>query len=248
MTMRKIFMLTMCASLLLMFVQCKGKKGAPGSEASNGDSTGTAEKYAVCIWDRASMKDAPDEKGKWLTSINLGEKCTYLDDSKEVTTGNKTVTYYKIKLQDGKEGWAQSDFVILESRPAVFVQTTDLYSRPDLLTKSSNTFSKMDIVAVKSTQSGFVEVKGKRKGGKWIESGWVKEANLSFEDVDIAVAKFAGKALEITDKAKRAEAINTIIGNADFKGSVFINELNGTLSSDLEMKETSIDTSTVRGQ
>ena len=83
----------------------------------------------------------------------------------------------------------------------------------------------MDIVAVKSEQSDFIEVVGKRKAGKWIETGWIKPANVSYIDVDIAVAKFGAKALEITDRQKRNAAINEVINNADYKSSVFINTL-----------------------
>ena len=137
--------------IAVMLINCSGNKNNPGS-GSNGDSTVTEANYAVCIWDKTPLKETPDEKGKWLASLSLGEKCTYMDDKKEVNIGTKDVTFYKIKLQDGKEGWAQSDLIILNSRPATFIQNADIYSRPDLLTKTPNKFSKMDIVAVKSTQ------------------------------------------------------------------------------------------------
>ncbi|HEY4789156.1 MAG TPA: SH3 domain-containing protein, partial [Bacteroidales bacterium] len=180
---------------------------------------------AVCIWDKISLKESPSDKGKWLASLSLGEKCTYLDDSKEDNSGKKPVTYYKVKLQDNQEGWVQSDFVILKSKPATIIKEAEIYSRPDLLTKSNKTFSMMDIVAVKSEQGDFIEIVGKRKAGKWIESGWVKSSTVSYADVDIAVAKYGGKALEIPDRQKRNSALNEIINNQDFKSSVFINTL-----------------------
>jgi len=241
--MKKILNFTLLASLLIfVIISCTGKKGASGPDNSDMDSTGTDELYAVCVWDRTPVRDAADDKGKWLASLNLGEKCTYLDDSKEVTSGTKTVTYYKIQLLDGKEGWVSSDLIVLNSRPATFIQNADVYSRPDLLTKSANSFSKMDIVAVKSTQNGFAEVIGKRSAGKWIETAWIKEANLTFEDVDIAVAKFTVKALEITDKTKRREAIDNILNNSDFSSSVFINQIKDMITAEDEILENPIDT------
>jgi hypothetical protein len=230
-------------SLLFIATALFGCKGGNGSGTGSASDSSGAEQFAVCIWDKAILKDAPEEKGKYLTSLSLGEKCTYLDDEKEDNSGAKPVKYVKIKLQDGKEGWANSDLVIINSTPAVFVQNTEMYSRPDLLTKTGKSFSKMDIIAVKSTQNDFVEVVGKRKDGKWIETGWVKPANLSYTDVDIAVAKFAGKALAIEDNAKRLEALNEIINNSDLKESVFINELAGIVSADQDIETAPVDTS-----
>ena len=186
----------------------------------NSENTG-----AVSIWDNISLKETPDEAGKWICSISIGEVLTYLDESKDDNSAKKPVKYYKVKLKDGKEGWAQSDFIILNSKPAAVTDDIEIYSRPDLLNKTNKTFSKMDIVAVKSEKDGFIEVEGKRKGGKWIESGWLKGKSLSYDAVDIAVAKFASKALEITDIKKKEEAINEILKNSDFKSSIFIPSL-----------------------
>ena len=227
----KLFALLFLASLIF---GCKS--GQESGTSSSTDSTeNSTVSYAVCIWDKASLRDNPEEKGKWLASLSLGEKCTYLDEEKEDNSGTKPVKYYKLKLQDGKEGWVNSDLVVLNSTPAAFIQDADIYSRPDLLTKTGKSFSKMDIVAVISTQNDFVEVKGKRKDGKWIESGWVKPSNLSYKDVDIAVAKFACKALAIEDAAERTKAINDIIDNSDLQESVFIDQLKGIVNADQEM-------------
>ena len=202
-------------------MSCKSKT----PQASAGATIQDSPAVTVCIWDKVSLKESPSDKGKWLASLSLGEKCTYLDDSKEDNSGKKPVTYYKVKLQDNQEGWVQSDFIILKSKPAVFVKDAEIYSRPDLLTKTNKSFSIMDIVAVKSEQGEFVEVAGKRKAGKWIETGWIKPANVSYTDVDIAVAKYGSKALEISDRQKRNAALNEIINNSDYKSSVFVNTL-----------------------
>ena len=82
-------------SLAILLFGCKG-----GQKSGTGiamDSI-TNVPYAVCIWDRASLKESPDDKGKWLASISLGEKCTYLDAEKEDNSGTKPVKYVKIKM------------------------------------------------------------------------------------------------------------------------------------------------------
>lgn len=215
---------------LVVFFSCKGKEGQ-----SNEDSIAKVEEiknvtYAVCVFDRASLKESPEEKGKWLEAISLGEKCEYLDDAKEDNSGAKPVKYYKIRLQGGKEGWVQANLITLNSKPAALNQDADVYSRPDLLTKTQKKFSKMDIVAVTSTQGDFVEVTGKRRDGKWIETGWIKSTNVTYADVDIAVAKYGSKAIAITDETKQIEAIQEIVNNTDFSNSIFIAELNNIIN------------------
>jgi hypothetical protein len=214
--------LTMLILLIGFLVSCKTKNP---QAANTGATTVVSPAMAVCIWDKVSLKDSPSDKGKWLAALSLGEKCTYLDDSKEDNSGKKPVTYYKVKLQDNQEGWVQSDFVILNSKPAAIVKETEIYSRPDLLTKTNKTYGIMDIVAVKSEQGDFIEIAGKRKAGKWIESGWVKSVNVSYADVDIAVAKYGSKALEISGRQNRNTALNEIINNPDYKSSVFISSM-----------------------
>ncbi len=198
------------------------------SSCSSGGSTqsGTSDQ-AVCVWDNVSLKSAPSEDGKWVCGISIGEIVTYLDDSKEDNSEKKTIKYYNVKLKDEKEGWVQSDFIVLNSKAGAIVDDSEIYSRPDLLNKTGNYFSKMDIVAVKSEKDGFIEVVGKRKNGKWIETGWLKNKSITFDPIDIAVAKYGRKAIDISDINKRNEAIREIVNNPDFSNSIFLSSLPG---------------------
>ena len=173
---------------------------------------------AVCVWDKLSVRETPGEKGKWLTSLSVGESLTHLGADSVI--GNKN--YSKIALNDGKEGWTRTDLIVIDAKPAVLVNDTDIYSRPDLLTKSDKKFAMMNIVASMNTQDSWHEVKGKRTGGTWVDQGWVKGTNLSFEAVDIATAKFALKALEIEGDNEKLEALNEILDNVDLSNSNFI--------------------------
>jgi hypothetical protein len=212
----------LCLIVLLFTAYCLSgcKNGSSGS-----NSLGVSESDAVCVWDNVSLKEAPTESSKWLSSISIGEKVTYLEETKDDTSGKKSVTYYKIKLKDDKTGWALSDFIIVGSKPAVISTDVELYSRPDLLTKTGKMYKAMDIIAVKSEQNDFLEISGKRQEGKWIETGWIKNNGISYSDIDIAVAKYARKALDIADSKKRADAIKEIVNNPDFSGSIFISTL-----------------------
>lgn len=187
----------------------------------------------VSIWDKVSVRATPSGEGKWLTSLSLGESLTFLN---EEGTDEDGKIYYKIRLNDGKEGWVRSEFIVTDGKAAVFINDSDLYSRPDLLTKSSNKFSKMDIIAVKQTQDDWVEVTGKRSEGKWIDSGWIKASNISFEPVDIAMAKFAKPAIEEADINSREEKLEEILANVDLSSSVFVPDVKDALDQ-IKMSE-----------
>ncbi len=214
---------------------CSTPNGKTGLEDDNDTETAVSvaktpenevakELAAVSIWDKVSVRETPDQKGKWLTSLSIGETLVFLNERKsDATDDNKE--YMKVRLNDGKEGWTRSDFVIPEAQAAVFIEETYVYKRPDLLTKSGDAFSQMDIVAVIETQDDWLKVKGKRSEGKWIDEGWIKASNLSLEAVDIATAKFSKAALANEDEAKRQTAILDIVGNNDLSSSVFIADL-----------------------
>lgn len=207
---------------IVLLFSCKGKKNT-STENLQEETVNTIK--AVCIWDKVSVREIPSKDGKWLTSLSLGEKCTYLNEEKEEIDGNRIYKYLKIELQDGKQGWVQSDFIVIDGVPGVVINDAPVYNRPDLLTKTDKFFSKFDIVGVSSSQNDFYEVKGKRKNGKWIEIGWVKKSNISLSDSDIALAKYAAKALSIEDPVKRKEAIKEILNNPDFTYSIFLEDL-----------------------
>lgn len=207
---------------IVLLFSCKGKKNT-STENLQVETVNTVK--AVCIWDKVSVRETPYKDGKWLTSLSIGEKCLYLGEEREEVDGNRIYKYLKIELQDGKKGWVQADFIVIDGVPGVVINDAPIYNRPDLLTKTDKFFSKFDIVGVSNSQNDFYEVKGKRKNGKWIETGWVKKSNISLSDSDIALAKYASKALSIEDPVKRKEAIKEILDNPDFTYSIFLEDL-----------------------
>lgn len=246
------------STLCVVLMACGSQKNeqeattVSASDTVNATAVDTApasnEVSAVGIWDKVSVRATPSDDGKWLTSISLGESLTYLGE--EAKDSNDKI-YYKIRLNDGKEGWARHEFVVPEAKPAVFINESDIYNRPDLLTKSDKKFSKMDIIAVKQTQDDWVEVTGKRTGGKWIENGWVRTNNVSFESVDIAMAKFAKPALETEDVDARIKKLEEVLANVDLSSSAFVvdikealDELKLNTQAQEEVESTEIDEDT----
>jgi len=217
---------------IAILFSCKSKKSSKEKE-----EVITIIRNAVCIWNNIGLRETPSKDGKWITSLSIGEKCYYLEEEKEVNEENKIVKYLKIELKDGKSGWIQSDFIFVDGVPGVFINDAPIYNRPDLLTKTDKFFSKFDIVGIGRNQDDFYEVKGKRKNGKWIETGWVKKSNISLSDSDIALAKFAVKALSIEDPIKRKAAIKEILDNPDFTYSVFLEDLRKEFTKESDVEE-----------
>lgn len=211
------------ALVFVTIVNCGGSSTTEATASSTPTETeeaAPAVQEAACIWDNVAVRDTPSDKGKYLTAISIGEMITFVPEEKD--TADKFV---KIRLNDGTEGWAKKDFVILDATSHVFINDADVYSRPDALTKGDKKFSKYDIIAVISTKDDFAEVKGKRSEGKWIETAWVKKSNLSPQKLDIASAKFIKKALGAAEDEAKAKGLEDILNNADLSGSAFLTDL-----------------------
>lgn len=181
---------------------------------------------AVCIWDNIFIRESPSQKGKTITRISVGESLFYL--GKDTTVDKRAYAF--VKLNDGKEGWALKNFIVNDAKPAVVMTDISLYSRPDLLTKLDKPFKMMDIVSSIEVQGDWMKIKGRRSGAKWMDEGWVKSNNISFDAIDIAVAKFGLKALAIEEGAEKIDALNEIINNPDLSNSKFIETLTAALS------------------
>jgi len=212
-------------SVLLISSCGKGNKAAdsddPVEETPDAVLSQGEEAPAVSVyWSNLSLRDEPVKDGKYLTAVKLGEKMTYLGLTAR-DSANKT-DYIKVRLMDGKEGWAQSSLIVINGDPAVLIKDAEIYSRPDLLTKTDKAYSKMDVVAVIQSQGEWIEVKGKRKEGSWVESGWIKPINISYESVDIAVAVFTSNALAKKTAEEQIEGLEDIVKNSDLSTSELI--------------------------
>jgi len=175
---------------------------------------------SVCVWDKASVRMEPLKKGKWLSSLVLGEKVSWLGQT-SIDSSDKNRKYELVRLSDGKEGWVSEYVIAIDAKPAAVKKKTAIYMRPDLMTASSKSFNAMDLVAVIKTEKDWVEVVGEQKKKK----GWLKTNSLSLQDVDITVSLLTIKALAEKTSDKRSSKIGDIINNSDLAGSAFINNL-----------------------
>lgn len=197
------------------------------------------ESPAVCVWNKLSVRETAGAKGKYKTTIYLGEKVTYKGITKKDTSQKKAVEYAKIELADGTIGWADMRFLAINANAFVFIQGSKLYKRPDILTATSKTFNKMQFVAVTETKDEWSKIKGIASKDKWFSEGWVKTTNLTDSEIDVSVAILASRALNNNDKEKKIKALNEIIDNKDLQSSIFIDNIKETIG-----KLNEIDTET----
>ena len=239
--MKKIFIAI--AAVTFLTVGCKDDKKSSTSTTETTEKTQEAKvetkKEAICLLEKLSVRETPKAKGKWITSMSLGEKITLTGE--EVTDAASKKLYYKVRLTDGKEGWTRASFLGVNGKVAALLQDASVYKRPDLLTKTDKVYSAMDIIAVLETQDDWIHVKGKRAKGEYIEEGWIKSANITTSQVDIAVAKFASMAIGKGDMTQKITALKEIVGNNDLSSSAFINTLKEKIT-DYESRNQKIDT------
>lgn len=197
----------------------------PGSEADKKEGTvpEIVESPAVCIQDGMAMRVKPDQQSKWMSSISLGEKVTWLGLTR--TDSVKNWDYYKVRLVDNKEGWALASAIVTGAKPAAVVEKMYIYKRPDLSTITTNTLEPLDLIAVleETEQAGWIEV---IRSGDWSRrTVWVKNEGFSENDKDIAVASLTTKALAEKDFKKKKEKIQEILSNPALAGSVLLSDL-----------------------
>lgn len=177
----------------------------------------------ICLWDQVSIKEEPVKKGKYLSSVSLGEKVIFLGET-SVDSLDKNREYMKIELSDGTIGWSTKSLFAQNAYTAAVADFAPIFKRPDILTATQDKFEKMDIVAVCKTKDDWMEVYGARKKLK----GWIKKETLTTKQEDIAVSVLVEKKLKKNNEIVSSE-IEGFLAELPIKNSDFIaylNELN----------------------
>ena len=228
--------------LLLLSFGCRNDKSAPktvqrkslsATQVANGIPRSAA---TICIWDKAVLRGVPSRKtGKFLSAIALGEKVTYLGESRTDST-DKDLEFLKIRLSDGKEGWTLAYVLVRNAVPGAITQKTFVYRRPDLLTVTDKSLEPMDMVAITKIDGDWLEVVGNQRK----VSGWIKNTGVSMREEDVAVAILAIKAFREKDAEKKQLMLEAIMENPELSSSVFMAGLRATMNplpSAEEMRE-----------
>jgi hypothetical protein len=178
------------------------------------------ESPSVCIWEGASVRQEPTRQGKWITSIALGEKVTWLGIT-AVDSSDDNREYYKIRLSDETVGWSSKYVIATNAKPAVVMKKAPIYRRPDIVTFTTNEFDRFEAVAIVEAENNWIRVIGAENKKK----GWIEQNTVSLQEADVAVGVLVTRALKEKDPDKRREMIESILNNASFSHSIFIDEL-----------------------
>lgn len=225
-------MAALCA-VLLFVTACNKKAKKDNNSAGNTENTDkNSEKdnkktgtIAICVYDKMSVLTKPSRKeGKWITSLALGEKVTFLGDEQKDETGK--YSFVKVRTSGNQEGYVDARVIIPNAEVACITDHTQIYSRPDLTTVSQNSFEPFDIIAIVNTQGEWTEIVGKRRKGTWIDKGWIKSKSISKDEKDIATAVYCVRALSQNTAEKTLAELKKIQNNNDLKGSIFEDDIN----------------------
>lgn len=235
--------ITLLTSILFLFSSCENIKNNGNAEENDSlseENISNIEKESpvICLWSAVSLRETPTSKGKWITTIYLGEKGTYFGEkSTDSTDANKPIDYIKIKLIDGKEGWIAARFMAINAKSYVFEENSALYKRPDILSESKNEFKRMQYVVSLEEKEDWIKVKGIDASINWYREGWVKKNILTDDEIDIATAILTTKAITEKENNKKLEALNEILENTNLSSSQFLDDVD-ELIENLSYEET----------
>jgi hypothetical protein len=196
--------------ILLLAMACS----KPSEQAGSNDSTSTASAAApadttvnVVIWNEVGVRDTPSDKGKYLTTIYLGEKFELVGDTASEVVGAKRNHFHKIKLSDASTGWVRDELVALHVAPAAVMTGAVICKRPDHATVTDQAFSIGDFVVVRKVEGNFYEVTGKRVDQKWFSNGYISKDYISFKPIEVEFAAMITRANDPTTNEKVRNAL-----------------------------------------
>ncbi len=233
--------LLVLVGLLTLVASCgddtTSTNGTDNDATTNNDQEQVAaskneEAPVVCLWSAVSVRKEPNAKGKYVTTLYLGEEATFLGEKAEDNSNaKKSVEYLKVRLADGKEGWMASKFVAVNGVSHVFTATSKLYKRPDILSAGKDEFDRLQYVVVLEEKDDWARVKGVDKSVNWFRSGWVKKDKLTDDKIDVTVAILFARALGKKDTEKKVIALQEIVENSDLSSSMFISNVKSKIES-----------------
>jgi hypothetical protein len=211
------------AATMLLAVACSQSpstdQAAADSTAAPGTSEPVAQPVTIVTWKEIGVRETPSERGKYLTSVYLGEHLQATGDTASEKSGSKRNHYHKVTLSDGKTGWVRDEFIAIDVYPAVIIHDAQIMKRPDAATVTDKRFMTGDFVVVKKREGQFIEVTGKIFQDKWYTTGFVRSDNLSYADIEIQYATLRLRYYEETKENIKSALLaqmedQTVFGNS----------------------------------
>lgn len=189
-------------------------------------------KQGVCVVENTSLRLEPSTKGKWLSSLALGE--TVKLEGKPITDeSNQKVDYIKVKLSDGTQGYVSTWCIVNGAYVGVIQETTKIYKRPDLLAETSQKFELMNIVAVEEEKDGWIRVVGEGRS----KTGWIQSSSIRKDKEDVVTAVLLRKAMRGKGKNIPREEMEAIVSQLPYEDSYFVNVIMDKYENDAFLQD-----------
>ena len=180
-------------------------------------TTEISHKQGVCMIDKTSVRAEPDKKGKWMSSLGLGETVEVAGEPQADPNDAKT-KYIQVKLSDGNTGYVSTYCLVIDAKPAVMKEDAKVYKRPDLLAGTDKIFKLLELVAVQEERDGWVHVIGEKKNKK----GWIPTGTITQRKEDVITAVLINKAVKEQKKQLTSEAFAEIEKKLPFPNNPMI--------------------------
>lgn len=177
-------------------------------------------KKGVCVIENTSLRTEPTTKGKWSSSLSLGETVK-LESSPIKDPADPKVEYIKVKLSDGTKGYASTWCIVQGAYVGVVQNTAKIYKRPDLLAESNKQFELMNIVAVEEEKDSWIRVTGEGR----TKSGWIQNESIRKDKEDVVTAVLLRKALSGKGNNIPREEMEAIVSKLPYQDSYFVNKV-----------------------
>lgn len=187
---------------------------------------------AYSLFDGLSLRNEPSKKGKWLSSVTLGEKVTYLGTS-ALDTADKDRKYLNVQLSDETVGWVVDYGMSIDSELAATKKEAPIYKRPDLLTITDDKIPAMSMLVVEEEKDGFLKVVGKERKKK----GWIEKSLIEIDAKEVAVAVLAEKQLVKDEDVFTTESLKKFVETVPYKSTQFYKSLVGELDARMAEQE-----------
>lgn len=194
---------------------------------------------ALCIWDGAAVRSIHSRTGKWLSSLTLGEKVEWLNQTAKDSL-NEDDKHCKIRLSDGKEGWVLDYEILTKAIPAAIINKSEIYERIKIFKDKGIEFLPMDFVAITEVKDNWIKVVGNQKQ----KEGWIQSEVVSLKEDDVTVTVKVSLALQEKDEKSKGKKLQKIMSDSTISNSPLIKEVKKLLKKIEQPAPIPSDTST----
>lgn len=182
----------------------------PESDDDGSELGGNGSGKSLSTWAGHSVRTESGAGGKWVASIAFGEEVTLLGETE--TDEKSKREYTKLRLSDGKEGWARADFIAKDASLAAVSADAQIYKRPSISNITDEMVAAGTVVVLTGKKDEFSEFIAQNDAANKRKSGWLLgEKAITTEESDVAAALMLSKALAEKLPSKRKEKLQQVV-------------------------------------